>query len=94
VINRASLIWHDVISKNDGQSLGEFTMARSVPGTPLDSGQARAVAEEIGKDTDTAPEVVEEIYQQELSSLASEAKITQFLGVIATRRVRMMLKKH
>ena len=52
------------------------------------------VTDAIAKDTDTAPEIVEEIYQQELSSLASEATITQFIGVIATRRVKMLLRKH
>ena len=69
-------------------------MARSTPVTASDQNQARAAAEAIAKDTDTSPEVVEEIYQQELSNLASEATITQYLGVIATRRVRMMLRKH
>ncbi len=69
-------------------------MARSIPRPPVDSTQARAVTDAIAKDTDTAPEIVEEIYQQELSSLASEATITQFIGVIATRRVKMMLRKH
>ena len=69
-------------------------MARSTPDSASDQNATRAVAEAIGKDTDTSPEVVEEIYQQELSNLASEAKITQYLGVIATRRVRMKLRKH
>ena len=69
-------------------------MARSTPVPASDQNQARAAAEAIAKDTDTSPEVVEEIYQQELSNLASEATITQYLGVIATRRVRMMLRKH
>ena len=67
-------------------------MARSTP-EPASDQDTRAVAEAIAKDTDTSPEVVEEIYQQELSTLASEAKITQYLGVIATRRVRMMLQR-
>ena len=68
-------------------------MPRSIPHS-VESEDARAVTEAIAKDTDTAPEIVEEIYQQELSSLASEAKITQFIGVIATRRVNMLLRKH
>lgn len=68
-------------------------MSRSIPHSDQVQ-QARAVTEAIAKDTDTAPEIVEEIYQQELSSLASEAKITQFIGVIATRRVKMLLRKH
>lgn len=50
--------------------------------------------ETIAKETDTSVDVVQEIYEQELSVLASDAKITQYLGVLAGRRVRMMLRKH
>lgn len=50
--------------------------------------------ESIAKETDTSVDVVQEIYEQELSALASDAKITQYLGVLASRRVRMMLRKH
>jgi len=54
----------------------------------------KAATEAIAKDTDTAIERVQEIYEQELSLLATGAKITQFLGVLATRRVKLMLRKH
>lgn len=50
--------------------------------------------ETIAKETETSVEVVKEIYQQELSVLATDAKITQYLGVLASRRVRMLLRKH
>lgn len=60
----------------------------------VDESQDQALTEAIAKDTDTSPELVQEMYEQELSSLASEAKITQYLGVLATRRVRMLLRKH
>lgn len=53
-----------------------------------------AATEAIAKETETAVEVVQEIYEQELSVLASDAKITQYLGVLASRRVRMLLKGH
>ena len=69
-------------------------MARSTQSPASASNQAREVAEAIAKDTDASPELVEEMYQQELSSLAREATITQFLGVIATRRVKLNLRKH
>lgn len=52
------------------------------------------VTEAIAKETATDVEVVKAIYQQELSALASDAKITQYLGVLASRRVRMLLRKH
>lgn len=69
-------------------------MARSIPPPVVEAAPTRAVTEAIAKDTDTDPEIVEEIYRQELSNLANDAKITQFIGVIANRRVRMMLRKH
>lgn len=54
----------------------------------------RSSTEAIAKETETDVEVVQEIYDHELSTLASEAKITQYLGVLASRRVRMLLRKH
>lgn len=50
--------------------------------------------EALARETDTSVDLVAKIYRQEWTSLASEAKITQFLGVLATRRVRMMLRKN
>lgn len=50
--------------------------------------------EAIAKETRTSIDEVEKIYEQELTLLASEAKITQFLGVLTTKRVRMRLRKH
>jgi hypothetical protein len=54
----------------------------------------RAATEAIAKETETSVEVVQEIYEQELNSLSTDAKITQYLGVLASRRVRMILRKH
>jgi Protein of unknown function (DUF3562) len=50
--------------------------------------------EAIAKDTHTSMDEVEKLYEQELTLLASEAKITQYLGVLTTRRVRARLRKH
>ena len=44
--------------------------------------------EAIAKDTHTSMDEVEKLYEQELTLLASEAKITQYLGVL------MKLRKH
>ena len=55
---------------------------------------ARSVAEAIALETATSLEEVERIYAEELSELASEAKITQYLGVLASRRVKERLKGH
>lgn len=63
---------------------------RPLPAPAHDSNSTEAIA----KDTATDVEVVREIYEQALSSLASDAKITQYLGVLASRRVRMLLRRH
>lgn len=54
---------------------------------------ARA-AEKIAQETDTPVEVVRLIYDEEFSAISATAKITQYVGVIASRRVRMRLQKH
>jgi Protein of unknown function (DUF3562) len=55
---------------------------------------ARAAAEVLARETETSVEEVQKIYEEELQDLASDAKITQYLGVLASRRVRERLKKH
>jgi hypothetical protein len=50
--------------------------------------------EAIAKETHTSIDEVDQIYEQELRLLASDAKITQYLGVLTTRRVRAKLRKH
>jgi len=54
----------------------------------------RTTAEAIAKETATPVEEVQKIYDEELSELANDAKITQYLGVLASRRVKMRLRKH
>lgn len=53
-----------------------------------------ATTEALAKEMDTDVELVREIYRQELTALANDAKITQYLGVLASRRVRMILRRH
>lgn len=65
-------------------------LIQTLAGTKNDASTTEAIA----KETKTDVEVVQVIYEQELSALASDAKITQYLGVLASRRVRMLLRKH
>jgi hypothetical protein len=62
--------------------------------TALTASKDVLATESIAKETATSVDVVQEIYEQELSALASDAKITQYLGVLVSRRVRMILRKH
>jgi len=50
--------------------------------------------EAIAKETHTSIDEVDKIYEQELRVLASDAKITQYLGVLTTQRVHTKLRKH
>ncbi len=50
--------------------------------------------EQIALATGQPVEAVQQIYDQEIESLSSQAKITQFVGVIATRRVLLQLRRH
>ena len=50
--------------------------------------------EAIAKETRTSIDEVAKIYEQELTQLSSGARITQFLGVLTSKRVRMRLRRH
>ena len=50
--------------------------------------------EAIAHEADASIEDVQKIYEEELQDLAHDAKITQYLGVLASRRVKERLKKH
>jgi hypothetical protein len=56
--------------------------------------QEQSLAEWLAQETETSIDLVREIYEQERSALAHEAKITQFLDVLTSRRVRLRLRKH
>jgi hypothetical protein len=51
------------------------------------------LAESIAKDTNTPIDVVRMILDEELKALAAAARIMQFVPVIASRRVRLRLRK-
>ena len=52
------------------------------------------LAETIAKETETPIEVVQMIYDEEVTTLRQNAKIMQYVGVIASRRVKLKLQKH
>lgn len=53
----------------------------------------RAIVEQIAQATSTPPEIVGDLYEREVESLQREARIGQFVGVIATRRVLLSLRQ-
>ena len=56
--------------------------------------QDRVATEALAKETETSLEEVQKLYEEELEDLANDARITQYLGVLASRRVKMRLRKH
>jgi hypothetical protein len=61
-----------------------------VHGQPFDP----RIAETIARDTAAPIELVSRVYREELDALASQARVTQFLHVIANRRARLRLRQH
>lgn len=53
----------------------------------------QAASEAIARDTETNVEVVQEIYEQELAALASDARITTYLDVLAGKRTKDLLSR-
>jgi hypothetical protein len=66
-------------------------MASSTPRTTPDPEQHHTT-EALAAALRTSPEEVERLYQEEFTNLAADAKITQYLDVLATRRVKMKLR--
>lgn len=62
----------------------------------LESTQAEsdhAAVDAIARETSTSPDVVKALYEEEVATLAAQATIKQFVGVIAIRRVKQQLRR-
>jgi hypothetical protein len=53
----------------------------------------RAAIESLAQESSLSIEIVREIYETELSSLQSAARVTQFLPLITSRKVREVLRQ-
>lgn len=69
-------------------------MAASTSPASAGARSDQTITESLAKEARISLEEVARLYDQELAALAAGAKITQFLGVLATRRVRMILRRH
>jgi len=47
----------------------------------------------LAKETETSTDMVKSLYEEEVAALSEQAKIYQFVGVIATRIVRQRLRE-
>jgi hypothetical protein len=62
--------------------------------TAPDSNKHDVAKEALAEETHTSVDEVAKLYDEEFSTLASKARITQFLGVLVSRRVRLKLRRH
>jgi hypothetical protein len=69
-------------------------MASSTLLTAPDSNKHDVAKEALAEETHTSVDEVAKLYDEEFSTLAAKAKITQFLGVLVSRRVRLKLRDH
>jgi hypothetical protein len=81
-------------TKNQVSRGGIFEMPSSTPRTHPDSNGHDVAKETLAEETHTSVDEVAKLYDEEFSTLAAKAKITQFLGVIVSRRVRLKLREH
>ena len=78
-------------------------MLRDVLGCPIAGGQmshaiqpkdgsTEAVISSLATELDTSTDLVRALYEEELANLNEQAKVKQFVSVIATRLVRRRLR--
>ena len=67
-------------------------MSHAISLEPVQSKANETVVATIARDTDTATDVVKALYEEEVAALTANATVRQFIGVIATRRVRQQLR--
>jgi hypothetical protein len=68
-------------------------MAHAFSLEPTQAKADHAAVTAIAEDTSTSVEVVKTLYEEEVATLVAQATIRQFVGVIATRRVKQQLRK-
>jgi hypothetical protein len=56
------------------------------------NGTNEAAISSLAKEMDTSTELVRTLYEEELANLNEQAKVKQFVSVIATRLVRRRLR--
>ena len=68
-------------------------MSQAIPLEPVQAKSDHAAVQAIAEQTATSLDVVRELYEEEVASLTANATVKQFVGVIATRRVRQQLRE-
>jgi hypothetical protein len=76
------------------QEREERSMSHAVSLEPTQARADHATVDAIAKETSTSLDIVQALYEEEVASLSAHATIKQFVGVIATRRVKQHLRHH
>jgi len=67
-------------------------MSNAIRLEPMQSKSNEAFVSAIARETDTSIDVVRTLYEEVVAVLTETAKVRQFIGVIATRRVKQQLR--
>ena len=67
-------------------------MSHAISLEPVQSKASEAVVNTIARETETSSDVVKALYEEEVAALTANATVRQFIGVIATKRVRQQLR--
>ena len=51
-----------------------------------------ALVDTIARETETSTDLVKSLYEEEVATLTANATVRQFIGVIATKRVKQHLR--
>ncbi len=68
-------------------------MTHAISLEPAQGKSDHAALQALAKETDTSVDVVRVLYNEQIALLSEHATIKQFIGVIATRRVKQQLRR-
>jgi hypothetical protein len=68
-------------------------MSHAISLEPAQNKADHATVLAIARDTATSVDIVQGMFDDEVASLTAQAKVRQYIGVIATRRVRRQLQE-
>ena len=78
-----------VVSSN---GVDDMSMLKEISPEPVQSKSNEAFVSAIASETETPIEQVRALYEEELAALTKRATVRQFVGVIATKRVKQHLR--
>lgn len=68
-------------------------MSSAISLEPLQTKASDASVAAIAYETATSTDLVKALYEEEVAALSAQATVRQFIGVIATRRVKQQLRE-